>query len=129
MQVTPQQAVEQVAQAVHRLRTTLEQNHLPELEQAVLDAQAALRSLELFPGGIDGLRASIDQQDSPERERLVDLLAQAKLDHQLNSELIRLAMQRNAALQAYAAQNSAAATYSSEGAVSFGAGGQLLGKF
>lgn len=129
MQAAPQAPVEQAAQAVQRLRATLEQNHLPGLEQAVLDTQAALRSLELFPGGIEGLRAAIDQQESSERQRLTGLLAQAKHDHQLNSELIRLAMQRNAALQAYAAQSSAAATYSSEGAVSFGAGGQLLGKF
>jgi hypothetical protein len=65
----------------------------------------------------------------PDRSETQQLLEQAKLDHQINSQLIRLAMQRNAALQAYTAQSSAAATYSSEGGVAMVNPGQLLGKF
>jgi hypothetical protein len=55
-------------------------------------------------------------------------LAQARADHATCGELIRLALQRNAALQAYTAQNDPAATYSAEGGVSMGSAGQLLGK-
>jgi hypothetical protein len=40
-----------------------------------------------------------------------------------------LAMQRNAALQAYTAQSSSAATYSNEGGVAMVNSGQLLGKY
>ena len=121
--------VEQVAIAVAELRTTLENHELPGLEAAILNSQMALKGLENHPGGVDGLKQLIASYTPDEQTLLNSRLAQARSDHQLNSELLRLAMQRNAALQAYAAQSSASATYSSEGGVSFLGGGQLLGKF
>ena len=89
----------------------------------------ALKGLENHPVGVDGLKQLIASYTPEEQTQLNSRLAQARADHQLNGELLRLAMQRNAALQAYAAQSSASATYSSEGGVSFLGGGQLLGKF
>ncbi len=121
--------VEQVATAVHELRTTLENHQLPGLETAILNSQMALKGLENHPGGVDGLKQLIASYTPEEQTQLNSRLAQARSDHQLNGELLRLAMQRDAALQAYAAQSSASATYSSEGGVSFLGGGQLLGKF
>ncbi len=129
MSATVSDLVEQVAHAVAQLRTTLEKHELPGLEAAILKAQQALQSLENFPGGVDGLRKRIAILSIDEQKLLNEQLEQARSDHQINAELIRLALQRNAALQAYAAQSSAAATYSSEGGVSFLGGGQLLGKF
>jgi len=124
-----QALVEQVSSAVSELRTTLENHELPGLETAILNSQMALKALEDHPGGVEGLRKLIATFSEEQQGQLNSRLAQARTDHQLNSELIRLAMQRNAALQAYAAQSSAGATYSSEGGVSFLGGGQLLGKF
>ena len=121
--------VEQVAQAVSELRITLENHALPGLEAAIVNSQMALKSLENHPGGVDGLKQLIATFTPEQQTQLNDRLAQARSDHQINGELIRLAMHRNAALQAYAAQSSAGATYSSEGGVSFLGGGQLLGKF
>ena len=121
--------VEEVAQAVHALRITLENHELPGLEEAILNSQMALKALEDHPGGVEGLRQLIATLSEDEQTQLNTRLEQARADHQLNADLIRLAMQRNAALQAYAAQSSAGATYSSEGGVSFLGGGQLLGKF
>jgi len=121
--------VEQVATAVAELRTTLENHALPGLETAILNSQMALKALEDHPGGVEGLRQLIATLPEDQQQQLNARLTQARDDHQLNSDLIRLAMQRNAALQAYAAQSSAGATYSSEGGVSFLGGGQLLGKF
>ena len=121
--------VEQVSNAVAELRTTLEKHELPGLETAILNSQMALKALENHPGGVEGLRQLIATFPQEQQDQLNTQLTQARTDHQLNSELIRLAMQRNAALQAYAAQSSAGATYSSEGGVSFLGGGQLLGKF
>jgi hypothetical protein len=121
--------VEEVAQAVHALRMTLENHELPGLEAAILNSQMALKGLENHPGGVEGLKQLIASYPEIQQKELNDRLAQARSDHQLNTELLRLAMQRNAALQAYAAQSSASATYSSEGGVSFFGGGQLLGKF
>ena len=117
--------VEQVAQAVHELRITLENHALPGLEAAIVNSQMALKGLENHPGGVDGLKQLIATYPADQQKQLNDRLAQARSD----GDLIRLAMQRNAALQAYAAQSSAGATYSSEGGVSFLGGGQLLGKF
>ncbi len=121
--------VEQVATAVSELRTTLENHALPGLESAILNSQMALQALEDYPGGVEGLRQFIATLPEDEQIQLNTRLTQARDDHQLNTDLIKLAMQRNAALQAYAAQSSAGATYSSEGGVSFLGGGQLLGKF
>ena len=121
--------IEQVAQAVHELKVTLENHALPNLETAILNSQMALKSLENHPGGVDGLKQLIASFSEEQQKELNDRLAQARSDHQLNGELLRLAMQRNAALQAYAAQTSASAIYSSEGGVSFLGVGQLLGKF
>lgn len=121
--------IEQVALAVHELKVTLENHALPNLENAILNSQMALQSLENHPGGVDGLKQLIASYTEDQQKQLNERLAQARSDHQLNGELLRLAMQRNAALQAYAAQSSASAIYSSEGGVSFLGGGQLLGKF
>ena len=121
--------IEQVAQAVHALKITLENHALPNLETAIVNSQMALKSLENYPGGVDGLKKVIASYPEDQQKQLNDLLAAARSDHQLNGELLRLAMQRNAALQAYAAQSSSSAIYSSEGGVSFLGGGQLLGKF
>ena len=121
--------VEQVATAVAELRTTLENHALPGLEAAILNSQMALKALEDYPGGVEGFRQFIATLPEDEQTQLNTRLTQARDDHQLNTDLIKLAMQRNAALQAYAAQSSAGATYSSEGGVSFLGGGQLLGKF
>ena len=121
--------VEQVAQAVHELKITLENHALPGLEAAILNSQMALKALENYPGGVDGWKQLIATYPADQQKQLNERLIQARSDHQLNSELLRLAMQRNAALQAYAAQSSAGATYSSEGGVSCLGGGQLLGKF
>ena len=124
-----QALVEQVAQAVMQLRVTLENNELPGLEAAIVNSQMALKGLEAHPGGVEGLRQLITTFPADAQKQLNDRLEEARSNHQLNSDLIRLAMQRNAALQAFAAQSSAGATYSSEGGVSFMGGGQLLGKF
>lgn len=91
--------VEQVAMAVHDLRVTLENHELPGLEAAILNSQMALKSLENFPGGVEGLKQRIASYTESQQTQLNDRLAQARSDHQLNSELLRLAMQRNAALQ------------------------------
>ena len=51
--------VEQVANAVAELRTTLEKHELPGLETAILNSQMALKALEDHPGGVEGLRQLI----------------------------------------------------------------------
>jgi hypothetical protein len=118
-----------LARSVAALRKALESNELTALEPVLAEVQSYLDKVNAFPGGTQGLQQAIAQLAEPTRSETQQLLEQAKLDHQINSQLIRLAMQRNAALQAYTAQSSAAATYSSEGGVAMVNTGQLLGKF
>ena len=119
----------QVAHAVAQLRRTLEQLELPGLEPAVRQAQAALEQLQNFPGGQPALRLAIDSLPAQQRQQAQDQLERARLDHEVNGQLLKAALQRNAAMQAYTAQASASATYSSEGGVPVAGAGTLLGKF
>lgn len=119
----------QVAHAVAQLRRTLEQLELPGLEPAVRQAQAALEQLQHYPGGQDALRQAIGNLPDAQRQQAQHQLEQARLDHEVNGELLKAALQRNAAMQAYTAQASASATYSSEGGVPVAGAGTLFGKF
>lgn len=118
-----------VADAVASLKQTLERNQIDNLEPAIAQVQVAMDALGSYPGGADALVLAIDQLPKEEGVQIRVLLRQAKADHEVSGQLIRLAQQRNAALQAYTAQHSAAATYSSEGGVSMVGSGNLLGKF
>jgi len=121
--------LDEVASAVSALRQRLEQQQLQHLEDALASTQRAVDKLNAYPGGIAGLRQAIDALPEPLRAQALGKLDRLREDYNVNAELIRLAMQRNAAVQAYAAQSSAAATYSSEGGVSMVNPGSLLGKF
>ncbi len=85
--------------------------------QAIDAAQKALDAINAFPDGIDGLRAEIERAAERDKLRLRELIMKASVDHKVNGELIRLATQKNAALQATVAQQSASATYSERGQV------------
>ena len=121
--------LDDVAAAVGQLRQLLEQQQVQNLESALVSMQLAVDKLNGYPGGVAGLRAAIETLPEPARQEALTRLQRLRQDYDINAELIRLAMQRNAAVQAYAAQTSAAATYSSEGGVSMSNPGSLLGKF
>ncbi len=119
--------IRQVASALAHLRSRLEQDDLDGLMDALAKTQAALDQLNAYPGGIEQLKRDIDSLASPLREEIQKTLESATLDHQINGELIRLALQKNAALQAYIAQQSDSATYSNKGAIP-GVGSGILSK-
>jgi flagellar biosynthesis/type III secretory pathway chaperone len=121
--------VTQVSDAVSQLKHCLEQLDMKALELAIAQAQVAVDQLNAFPGGAEAVLAQINQHDSAERNTLIAKLEQARQDQDINAELIRLAMQRNAALQAHFAQQSDSATYSQEGGVPVSDPGKLLGRF
>lgn len=121
--------LDEVGLAVGQLRRLLEQQQLQTLESALASTQLAVDKLNAYPDGVAGLRSAIEALPEPLREHALAKLQRLREDYAVNAELIRLAMQRNAAVQAYAAQSSAAATYSSEGGVSMANPGSLLGKF
>lgn len=106
-----------MAAAVAQLRTVLEAERVDDYAGAIDAAQRALDAINAYPGGLDALRTEIDRSAEQEKLRLRELVMKASVDHKVNGELIRLAMQKNAALQATIAQQSASATYSERGQV------------
>jgi hypothetical protein len=125
----PHQVVDRVLGALQKLQQTLQGLNLSEMEQAVAELQVAMLAVERFPGGADGLRTEIESLPEQDRDSLLEKLKTAKHLHATNQTLITLAIQRNAAAQAYLAQNSAAAVYSNEGGVPATDMGSLLGRF
>ena len=101
-----------MASAVAELRAVLEAERVDDYPQAIEAAQSALDAINTFPGGIDSLRSEMDRCAEREKLRLRELIMKASVDHK-----IKLAMQKNAALQATVAQQSASATYSDRGHV------------
>jgi hypothetical protein len=111
-----------------RLRSLLESLEISDLEVALVELQESLKALHGYPNGMDGVSAAIKALPDDRRGAAMNRLEQIRLDHEVNSGLIKFAMQRNAALQAYAAQIRPDATYSSDGGVPFAGSGELLGK-
>ena len=117
MSSNPAVQISNVAACLAHLRLRLEQNDIEGMTDALGKTQIALDELNAYPGGIDQLKADIEQLPSPLKEEVKAQLEAATLDHQINGELIRLAIQKNAALQAYIAQQSDSATYSNKGSI------------
>lgn len=126
---SPLGVLTQVQEAVTLLQQALQDVVPDKLEPALLQMQQALHELSQYPGGFDALSRDVDALPAAQSQQARDLLERARSDHQVNAGLLQLAMQRNAALQSYVAQESTAATYGSGGGVQSGLGGQLLGKY
>lgn len=119
--------ISSMASSVRELRVALDEQRIDDYPQAIENAQKALDVITQFPGGPEQLRGEIDRCSEQEKLRLRELLMQASVDHKVSGELIRLAMQKNAALQANMAQQSHAATYSGRGQIP-GVLGSLLSR-
>jgi hypothetical protein len=125
--VTVSDIIGSMAMAVSELRSALEAERVNDYPDAIANAQKSLDVITNFPGGLDQLRSEIDRCPEQEKLRLRELLMKASVDHKVSGELIRIAMQKNAALQANVAQQSPAATYSGRGHVP-GVLGSLLSR-
>ena len=125
--------VTQVAQAVRDLRQALEASEVKALEDILAQTSNALNAINGYAGGVmqgggvEKLRADILALGEPDSQRLMSELNQASIDHRVNGELIKLAMQRSAALQSFVAQQSLGATYEIGGGIP-GVSGNLLSK-
>jgi flagellar biosynthesis/type III secretory pathway chaperone len=123
-----QSLLEQIAGAVAKLRQTLETNNMDALPEALEQTRVALELINGYPEGPEKLKADINQYPEEEKQILHGLLDQASVDHQINGDLIRLAMQRSAAMQSFIAQQAPGATYGSDGEVPGAVGGVLSRK-
>ena len=120
--------LEKIDIAVRGLRTALEANDMDRLPNALELTNLALDSIYGYPGGVEKLRGDINQFPEGQKEKLVGLLNETSTNHQINGDLIRLAMQRSAAMQSFIAQQAPSATYSSDGGVPGSVGGVLSRK-
>ena len=115
------------------LRSALESNEINALETILAQTSDALNAINGYGGGVEAgggaekLKMDILALEEGDSKRLMAKLDQASIDHQVNGELIKLAMQRSAALQSFVAQQSLGATYDIGGGIP-GASGNLLSK-
>jgi len=120
--------LEKIDFAVRGLRTALEANDMDRLPNALELTNLALDSIYSYPGGVEKLKGDINQFPEGQKEKLVGLLNETSTNHQINGDLIRLAMQRSAAMQSFIAQQAPSATYGSDGGVPGSVGGVLSRK-
>jgi len=120
--------LEKIDIAVRGLRTALEADDMDRLPNALELTNLALDSIYSYPGGVEKLKGDINQFPEGQKEKLVGLLNETSTNHQINGDLIRLAMQRSSAMQSFIAQQAPSATYGSDGGVPGSVGGVLSRK-
>lgn len=120
--------LQKIAGAVKDLRSALETNDMDRLPAALDLTNVALDAINQYPGGVEKLKTDISQFPEEQKRGLLSLLDEASVNHQINGDLIRLAMQRSAAMQSFIAQQAPSATYDSEGGVPGSVGGVLSRK-
>ena len=98
------------------------------LPEALEQTRVALELINGYPEGPEKMKSDINQYPEEQKQILHGLLDQASVDHQINGDLIRLAMQRSAAMQSFIAQQAPGATYGSDGEVPGAVGGVLSRK-
>lgn len=123
-----QSFLQKISGAVLDLRSALEANDMDRLPTALDLTNVALDAINQYPGGAEQLKADISQFPEEQKQSLMSLLDEASVNHQINGDLIRLAMQRSAAMQSFIAQQAPSATYDSEGGVPGSVGGVLSRK-
>jgi len=122
MKASLEALVVQVSVAVKDLRRTLESNELDFLEPILAQTTRALEAINHYAGGLpeggpEKLKNDILGLEQGESNRLMGILNEASINHQVNGDLIKLALQRSAALQSFVAQQSLGATYEIGGAI------------
>jgi len=117
-----------VASAIEGLRFALEANDMDQLPASLDSTNQALDAIQSYPGGTDKLKQDIHQFELEQTQQLLTLLDEASVNHQINGDLIRLAMQRSSAMQSFIAQQAPSATYGSDGGVPGSVGGVLSRK-
>lgn len=120
--------LKEIASAIEDLRAALEANDMDRLPESLDCTNQALDAIKSYPGGTDKLKQDMHQFEPAQTTQLLALLDEASVNHQINGDLIRLAMQRSSAMQSFIAQQAPSATYGSDGGVPGSVGGVLSRK-
>jgi hypothetical protein len=110
-QETVGRLISDIAEAVRRQRVVLETEDLERLAEVTQDLEAVYRKLEMFEGGLDGVRVAIEALPQTERDPLREAMTRTAVDLGVAGDLIRIATRRVAALQSFQAASSIASTY------------------
>lgn len=107
----PQSVLQVLADALARQRAVLEQGTFASLGSLTAEIERHFTALTAWPGGPAALRAAIAALPEAERQVLRGLLERVDADNRISGDLIRVAMQRMAAIQAFTAAGSDSGTY------------------
>ncbi len=100
-----------LADTLARQRAVLEAGQLDQLGEINTVLESRYAAIGNWPGGEPALVEAIAAQPEAARASLRNLLLQVGTDNRVNGDLIRLTMNRVAAIQAFQAAGSPAGTY------------------
>jgi len=111
----PVSVLQALVDALAGQRAALEQARYASLAGLTAEIERHYTALATWPGGMQALRDVTTALPDAERQALRAMLARVDADNRINGELIRVAMQRVAALHAFAAAGSVSGTYGGKG--------------
>ena len=111
--------------ALRDQREALEQGRLEGLAEINRELELRYEAVEGWPGGIAALHAEIAARPQDEGARLRERIRALAVDNRVCGDLIRVAMQRAAALRSFRAAASEAATYAPGSPAADGPGTRL----
>jgi len=83
------------------------------LKRAIELLTVSLTNINSFPGGLEGLSASLNEQDDESRSQLRLLLRQGDIDRQVSNTMLRMNLARLSALNAIMTSSQDVNTYQS----------------
>lgn len=101
--------------AFGRLRQALENGQLDQIASINSELETSFGQIEQWHGGVVGFTDSLQALPETTRQENLDRLVQIRLEHRISGALIRTAVQRIAALQAFHLASSDLATYAPGG--------------
>jgi len=105
--------IEQFVAAMALQRQALLDSDWDSLKRAIELLTVSLTNINSFPGGLEGLSASLNEQDDESRSQLRLLLRQGDIDRQVSNTMLRMNLARLSALNAIMTSSQDVNTYQS----------------
>ena len=105
--------IEQFVAAMALQRQALLDSDWDSLKRAIELLTVSLTNINSFPGGLEGLSASLNEQDDESRSQLRLLLRQGDIDRQVSNTMWRMNLARLSALNAIMTSSQDVNTYQS----------------
>jgi hypothetical protein len=105
--------IEQFVAAMALQRQALLDSDWDSLKRAIELLTVSLTNINSFPGGLEGLSASLNEQDDESRSQLRLLVRQGDIDRQVSNTMLRMNLARLSALNAIMTSSQDVNTYQS----------------